>query len=365
MKYLALLLCLLCLAGCGGGQPATTASSPVPAPPPSGTPPPVLLPRTYVLTILPPVDGGTAARAEAINASGMVVGYSVVDGAAEATEWRNGVPIDLGPGIAVAISGNLIAGYCATCGAIDFRTGVVTTNPIAQIWPGGPIGTLAGYDSSEALGVDEDGTVVGVAFVLADPSHQRAWKWRAGEGGMLPVPGLLEALAIRNGQIAGFNDSFEAAIGGAAVTVPRDLGIQGASTAISSKGAAGFSFGQTQAFSWQDDALRLLGTAGTDISLASGINDSGIVVGQIGNAISGSVRLARRPVSSPHARFVGVTRAMAWTAPDGIVDLNGRITGGSGWTLAYATGINGSGEIVGAAISDEQVTEGFVLQPQP
>ncbi len=112
----------------------------------------------------------------------------------------------------------------------------------------------------------------------------------------------------------------------------------------------------------------LLGTAGTDISLATGINDDGIVVGQIGNAISGSVRLAQRPILSPHASFVGITRAMAWTAPDGIVDLNGRIAAGSGWTLAFATGINGSGEIVGAAISDQQGTEGFRLvpmQPQP
>lgn len=176
---------------------------------------------------------------------------------------------------------------------------------------------------------------------------------------MMATPGIQSALASRKGVISGIGTNFDA------VTSHDDLGVQGAAVAVSPDGrVAGFTpFGNVQAFEWQDGVLTLLGTAGTDISVATGINDSGIVVGQVGNALSGSVRLARRPVLPPHASLVGITRAMAWSAPDGIVDLNSRIAAGGGWTLAYATGVNQGGEIVGAAISDEQVTEGFLLVP--
>ena len=160
MKYAALLLSLLCLAGCGG-QAATKVSNPVPAPPPSVPPPPVSLPRSYSLTILPPVDGGTAAQAEAINASGTVAGYSVVNGRAEATLWRDGTTIDLGEGWAVAINDAGIAAGHVNEGFLQ-----------AMTWPGGSLGALPGYDSSIATGIDNDGTVVGVAFVLAHPDQQ-------------------------------------------------------------------------------------------------------------------------------------------------------------------------------------------------
>jgi probable HAF family extracellular repeat protein len=307
------------------------------------------LPQTYALTILPPVDGGTAAQAQAINAGGTVVGYSVLNGHGEATEWQDGTVIDLGEGFALAVNDSgIVAGY------------VYDDMPVATIWPGGSLGTLPGYDSSTATGIDNDGTVVGIAFVLAHPEQQTGFLWTATRG-MQAIQQLQSALAIRNGKIAGIGLNFDAAVQGT------DLGFPGVATALNSQGdAAGFTTGQVQAFTWQDSIVTDLGTAGTEISTASGINDSGIVVGQIGNAISGSVRLARPVVSSPHDTFVGITRAMAWTESDGIVDLNGRIAPGSGWTPAYATGINGSGEIVGAAINNEtQVTDGFVLEPQP
>jgi probable HAF family extracellular repeat protein len=334
-----------------GGTLHATAQVTVTQPPPPPPPPPPGVSAHYTLTILPPVDGGMAAQAEAINASGTVAGYSIVNGKAEATLWQDGTTIDLGEGWAVAINDpGTAAGY------------VNDGFPQATTWPGGSLGTLPGYDSSIANAIDSDGTVVGVCFEFSNPSHQQGFMWTA-VGGMQAIPQLQSALAISNGKMAGIGLNFDAAIQGT------DLGIQGAASAINPHGdAAGFTSGQVQAFVWQGGSVTDLGTGGTDLSIASGINHNGIVVGQIGNAVSGSVRLARRVVLSSHGSFVGTTRAMAWTAADGIVDLNGRIAVGSGWTLAFASGINGSGEIVGAAISDGQVTEGFVLvplEPQP
>jgi uncharacterized membrane protein len=307
-------------------------------------PAPVSLPQSYVLTILPPVAGGTAAQAEAINTTGTVAGYSVVDFRGEATLWRDGLAIDLGEGVLNAINdAGIAAGY------------VNHGLPVATVWPGGSLGTLPGYDSSIATGIDTDGTVVGVCFDLNNPDHQQGFLWTAA-GGMQAIPPLQSALAISHGKVAGIGLNFDAAV------QDTDLGFKGVAGAINSHGdVAGTTSGQVQAFMW-DGRVTVLGTAGTEMSIATGINDSGIVVGQTGNAITGSIRLARRAAVLSHDVFVGNTRAMAWTAADGIVDLNSKIPNGSGWTLAYATDINASGKIVGAAISD-QATDGFVLLP--
>lgn len=350
---------LIIVSGCGGGSMARTAS--VPSPPPVVvTPPPppqATLPATYALAILLPLPGGSAAQAEAINAAGQVVGYSIVDGAAEATMWQGGSPIYMGQGWALAISSATmpqVAGYSVDSGP-----------PIAELWPDGAgsgmaLGTLAGFDSSEALGVDDDGTVVGLAFEQANPAVQQAFSWNS-NGRMVAISNMAEALAIHHGRVAGFDQSGQAVVDG------NGLGIQGAATSISDAGAGGFTFGSvTQGFAWQAGAVTLLGTSGTAVSLAAGINGQGVIVGQVGANASGSVRLAPVGARAKLApRFQGSTRAMAWTPTDGMVDLNGRIdpSDADTWALVFADGINDAGSIVGAAVSNgTQQTVGFALE---
>lgn len=361
-----------CLSACGGGvpqrlgvvppapvvvPPAVPPSTPAPPPPPAPVPiPPSPVPTSYALTILPPVTGGSAAQAEAVNDAGLVVGWSIVDGQAAATEWISGQPQNLGQGFALAINqAGIVCGY-----AIDVTTG----NPIAKVFPNliqkdnGSLGTLPAYDSSEATGIDDDGTIVGVAFVLANPSIQQGWKWTLVDG-MVPLANLQSALAIRKGTIVGIGNNVDA------WTDVVDLGLQGAATAISSNGSiAGFTFGTTQGFVWTGTTT-LLGTAGSNISLAVGINAQGIAVGQVGNQLQTNVRLARRAAGLPRrANFVGSTRAMAWDQTEGIVDLNSKTTAGD-WSLVFSTGINDEGSIVGAAVNSvTQVTNGFLLEAQ-
>src|SRR5882724_6704935 len=123
----ALWLIIIWLIGCGGSPqaslqapappapvaapPPVPPSSPPPAPPPPSTPPSV--PTSWTVTELAPLPGFNASQANAVNAAGVVVGYSETPaGVTEATMWANGVTIDLGPGIATAVNdSNHAVGY--------------------------------------------------------------------------------------------------------------------------------------------------------------------------------------------------------------------------------------------------------------
>lgn len=381
---------VLGLSGCGGGStdraaqvvpappPVVVTPPPVapPPPPPPSQPPaptpgpgPVTLPASYTLQVLLPLPGGSSAQAEAINGAGQVVGWSVMNGQAQATIWEGGQALWLGEGWALAINAPPEAnGMPVAPQVVGYRD--VGGMPIAELWPDGgltrdagqDLGTLPGYDSSEALGVDDDGTVVGMAFVFSNPSIQQGWEWTPA-GGMVAIQGMAEALAIHKGQIVGFAQDGQAEVAGQELQ-----GVQGAATAVSDAGAAGFTFGTEDGFAWLGGTLTLLPTPG-GASLASGINQAGVIVGQQGVGPAGSIRLAPRGARARLARAVGVTRAMAWTPTDGMVDLNGRIdpSDAATWTLAFATGVSDAGIVVGAAVSNNGTAEtvGFMLEAQP
>src|SRR5882724_7738227 len=132
----ALWLIIIWLIGCGGSPqaslqapappapvaapPPVPPSSPPPAPPPPSTPPSI--PTTWTVTDLAPLPGFNASQANAVNAAGVVVGYSETPlGVTEATMWAtctdstspcHGQVIDLGPGIATAVNdSNHVVGY--------------------------------------------------------------------------------------------------------------------------------------------------------------------------------------------------------------------------------------------------------------
>ncbi len=97
--------------GCGGGAISSkaaaappSAGTPAPPPPPPPTPPPPTppppslpsLPQSWTLADLPPIAGGSAAQANALNNSPHIVGYSVSNESVHATLWVNGVASDIG-----------------------------------------------------------------------------------------------------------------------------------------------------------------------------------------------------------------------------------------------------------------------------
>jgi hypothetical protein len=95
------------------------------------------------------------------------------------------------------------------------------------------IGAPAGLDSMVANGIDEDGTITGIAFNSFDVSQEEAWEWT-------PLPQLLESFAIQSGEMVGIAPNFNAAT--------------------------------TQAFLWRPGVLTLLGTGQSSGSTAQGLS---------------------------------------------------------------------------------------------
>jgi uncharacterized membrane protein len=345
---------VLALSGCGG--------RPVPAPPT-----PAALPKAYSLTLLPPLPGGAESQAQAINKSGAIAGYSMINGQAEATEWVNAQPTDLGPGFAMAINDTgAMAGFMAVPGGNNEALFWTSASSTAVAIP-----TLSGFDASVASGIDADGTVVGIAFESFDPSQEEAWEWTP-QAGITAIPQLLEAFGISKGKIVGIGTNFDATVVTVSAATPTstDLGVSGDALGISSLGSvAGFTSGNvTQAFLSEGGALTLLGTGNTVLSTAYGINAQDIVVGFVEQPVA-TTRLHRSGTMTRIDPPVGTNIfAMAWTKSDGIVQLNSRVTPQATWMLNYANGINDKGQIVGTAsmpLPDGTLTtEGFVLDPQ-
>jgi probable HAF family extracellular repeat protein len=93
-----------------------------------------------------------------------------------------------------------------------------------------------------------------------------------------------------------------------------------------------------------------LGTLpGGACSEASGINGSGVVVGQSEVA----------PGPTP---CTGTSHAFVWTASGGMADLNTLIDPTLGWQLTSAAGINDTGQIAGTGIINGQ-EHAFLMTP--
>lgn len=99
-------------------------------------------------------------------------------------------------------------------------------------------------------------------------------------------------------------------------------------------------FGFNRAFLWHDGVITDLGSMATAHHVAYGINDSGIVVG---NILWGT--------------------AWVWDHASGMRDLSTLLDGtGSGWSGFIVYGINNSGQIVGSAWKDGH-QHGVLLMP--
>ena len=117
-----------------------------------------------------------------------------------------------------------------------------------------------------------------------------------------------------------------------------------------------YNLGMTHAFLDSDGTWTDLGTLGDNTnrmydSYATGINAGGQVVGY---------------AYPPNNNSSGVDYYHAFIYSSGtMTDLNALVNPASGWTLAYAEGINDSGEIAGYGTNAIGNTDAFLLKPLP
>ena len=374
---LALVLLITASIGCGGGGAAFVPASKPPAvvcnppnmlvggvctaPPPASTPPPVV-PAHYQVIDLIPLPGATGSQANAVS-NGRATGYSSFwsgsTGTTRVTVWQSdGTPQDLGldgKGQAINSQGEVV-GYADN------------TTPQAFLWSRGivtQLGTLPGFDSSIATGINDSGEVVGIAYVFANPNNEVGFKWTQ-QTGMFAIAGAATASGINNnGDIAAMTQNLQAAIFAASgtITLLGTLGDFSLAGAVNNQGhACGMSplvsGGPTHAF-FYDGTIHDLGAFGAgDSSDATSMNDQDLIVGD-------DVGL----LSAPKFRVLGIARVVGsgnpfvWSATTGMVPLNSLISADSGWVLSSASGISQDGEIVGAGVVNNEI-HGFMLTPE-
>ena len=158
------------------------------------------------------------------------------------------------------------------------------------------LGNLPGADASQAYGINNSGSVVGVS---KNTSGNIAFFWNERDG------------AISLGTLPGDNSSTAARISDSGVVVG------------TSKGSGG-----TRAVLWtKDHEIQNLGTLNSgDYSAAFGINSSEEVVGTSNTSLGG--------------------RAFFWTRKNGMVDLNTLIPSNLNIVLTSAQAINDKGQII-------------------
>lgn len=321
--------------------PPTPTPAPTPTPPPPApTPPPAplpSLPQSWAVTDLVPLAGLFNSQANAVNNLGHAVGYSNSQSSAHGTLWTDVGAIDLG-------AGTFANGINDSDQIVGYRLDAQNLAH-AYLWPDEiELGSLPGFDSSVAAGINNSGEVVGVAFSSANPNLQTGFTW-SHAAGMQTIPGCASAEAINDaGGIAGIASNLDAAICGV-----QDFGMQGAAVAINNLG---------QAVGYAGNQAWLFPTTDLGPTLATGINDYGWVVGyQILPSGTGNLREhAEAQLAAPHVarlkpHIVGTSLPFVWSQPTGLVMLSNIVT---------ANAINQKGQIVGAWTVDG-FTHGVLL----
>jgi len=328
--------------------------------------------------------GGIYSLAYAINDSGQVVGESVTsNGYTRAFLYSGSGPMqDLGT----------LGGASSKAFGINNSGQVVGTAPLSSgrdhafLYSGGgpmqDLGTLSApgfsYSTSEARGINNSGQVVGGGlYNFYGPVDYRAFLY-SGNGSMIDLGKPIgsygaEARAINDsGQVVG-----NAFYSGSYDTVTRAFFYGGDGGPMQDLGTLGFDFGimatainnsgqvvGSATAAWYPDCyashaflysgngpMKDLGTLTTPnlvyaSSSASGINDSGQVVGR-------STPL--RGDYPPHA--------FLYTGDGPMQDLNDLVVPSSAWTLTEATAINNKGQIVGYGTNPAAQTHAFLLTP--
>jgi len=282
-----------------------------------------------VMTNLGILPGGTGSNALAINASGEVVGEAVTSsGATNAVEFTGGNVVDLGTdGLSgsaaegINDAGTIVGGLIITTNQLSpfiYSNGTFTILPTPAVINENSLGLAAGInDAGQIVGnygnsFEQDGTPT------IDEPYPYSWN-ASQQGGIAPlVPGYDEGLILAinsTGQGAGFGEkpSGDSNIYEAAI--------------------------------WGSSVTPLGTLSGAQSSVAYALNDNVDVVGS--SSFSDGTQ---------HAFLYQGNGSQT------MLDLNDLIPTDSGWVLNKATGINDKGQICGVGEIDG-VSHAFLLTP--
>lgn len=296
------------------------------------------------------VDIGPIGSSYAINASGQVVGQLRFGSANHAFLYSDGQIQDLGAfvgnsSIATAINDSgMIAGYSS----------MGTGNPgHAFIWDGSlhDIGTLPGGSYSEALGINNNGDVVGVSDHAIASGH------------------LFQTFLYAGGVMVNIGESL---FPGCGVTINcrnegHDINNNGQMIGVQGPQKPAFLYDVASGPPAQE--LNFNGSAGS-FNYAIAINDAGQVTGYgtppdsgLGPyhafLYSGGVMQDLETLGGNSygyginelGQVVGSSNAHGFLYTDGqMLDLNALLYGNPNWTITEARGINDAGQIVGTAV---------------
>jgi probable HAF family extracellular repeat protein len=318
---------------------------------------------------------GFVSEAFGVNASGQVVGDSVLSNGTSLDAFRTGpggTPMnDLGGNTSSAKAIN-DSGQSAGESLFGGNLSAFRTSPNGTITSGSNLGLLPSGSFSIGEGINASGQVVGQADTSTANGTQ-VHAFRTTSTGGLNAASDLGVLAGMNGsQAFGINQSGQVvgnssnSITGAQVAFRADPGSAMTSLGLLSGGtfstalainASAMVVGNADTSTAAEVAYRT--TAGGNLSTATilgflqggsfssalGINDAGWVVG-VGDTSSSS------------------QDAWVWNGSGSLIDLNSVLVNGQGWDLFSATGINDAGWIVGTGEFNGQ-TEAFLLEPVP
>src|SRR5713101_1660732 len=317
----------------------------------------------YTITDLGTLPSFNSSEAGGINSSGQIAGWSHSNsGIDHAFVWTSGSGLlDLG---------TLGFNQSAAIGINAFgqAAGEVYNNSLgpfhAFFWTSDvgltDIHMSDFFSSSEAMGINGTGQIVGRLSNPTGSVHAFLWSSNTGMVDLGPMPGMTDSFATGindSGQVVGtsWNNTDGRAFlwtsGGGFADLGRLPGfIYAQASAINASsqvvGAVSNDTGPIDGFLWTPDGTMTdLGTLPGFLYLQPyAINASATAVGQVSND-------------------AGPTHAFIWQ--NGVVtDLNALIPGGSGWVLDIATGINDGGQITGSGTLN-RTRRAFLLTPGP
>lgn len=248
----------------------------------------------------------------------------------------------------------------------------------------------AGPYESYAYGINNAGTVVGTSYDSNGQSHGTIWS----ASGATDLGSGTYAMAINNsGEVVGGNGSAFTVINGQIESLGAAPGVNwSAAYAINNVGMVvgdgQLGNGTFRGIVWNPNgSITVLGTFGGSGSQATGVNDSGEVVGfaslsdgyqnafaEIGGSMIDLGTLGGGSSFAYGVNGSGEIVGYSWLAngtqgaflyDDGaMLDLNSLLPANSGWDLEQAYAINDAGQITGTGLYDGVLTA-FVLTDPP